>query len=191
MNERLEQLLAFAKEIEKFKTIDRQMYCSNGRRESDAEHAWHLGMLVLLFDKELPPQADRLTMLKMALMHDLVEIYSGDTFAFDKEAQKTKKEGEQAAARKLFSQLPPDLREEFEQLYADYESQSTVEGQLMKALDKIQPTIQNLCTEGRAWKENNITYEQVDEYKRPLMKNPFIKTLYERIMMEAKERELL
>ncbi len=191
MNERLEQLLEFAKTIEKFKTIERQMYCSNGKRENDAEHSWHLGMLVMLFDKELPQEADRLTMLKMALMHDLIEVYSGDTFAFDKEAQKTKKEREQAAARKLFAQLPDDLRTEFEQLYSAYENSSTTEGQLMKALDKIQPTIQNLCTEGRSWKENKITYEQVEKYKLPLMKNEFLRELYNRIMNEAKERKLL
>ncbi|MCK5234926.1 MAG: HD domain-containing protein, partial [Candidatus Aenigmarchaeota archaeon] len=104
MDDRIDRILSFLQEIEKYKTVERKMYCSDlNRVESDAEHSWHIAMFLLLFEKELPDGLDIKKMLKLALMHDLVEIYAGDTFAFDKEHQKTKNERELQSANKLFS----------------------------------------------------------------------------------------
>src|SRR3989338_476599 len=103
MAERDSKILSFLKEIEKFKLIERRVYCSDlKRKESDAEHSWHLAMFIILFEKDIAKNLDIAKMLKMALIHDLVEIYAGDTFAFDKEGQKTKKERELMAGQKLF-----------------------------------------------------------------------------------------
>src|SRR3989344_203846 len=137
MEDRIDKILSFLQEIEKYKTIEREMFTSNlNRVESDAEHSWHVAMFLLLFEKELPENLDMKKMLKLALMHDLVEIYAGDTFAFDKEKQATKKEREFKSARKLFSQLPEDLNKEFMGLFDEYEEAKTSEGKIVKSFDK-------------------------------------------------------
>jgi len=131
-------------------------------------------------------------MLKLALMHDLVEIYAGDTFTYDKEHKKTQEERELNAAHKLFSQLPEDLHKEFHALFEEYELTQTTESKIVKSFDKMQAVFQNLCSQGVSWKKHGITYDQVDENKRKHMEhNPFIMQLYERIMNNAKERKLL
>ena len=192
MESRVEQLISFLKEIEKSKTIERKVFNSNMRFENDAEHAWHLAMFLILFEKDFSSEVDKLKALKMALIHDLVEIYSGDTFAFDKEAKKTQKEREGIAASKLFSQLPDDLNQEFSSLFKEFEECETKEAKIVNSFDKIQPILQNLCSEGKAWKERKITYQEVDEYKRlNMIHDRNIFDLYERLMSEAREKGLL
>lgn len=123
MQDRQNQILKFLQEIEQYKTIERQCFTSNpNRRESDAEHSWHVAMFVLLFARDLDASLSIEKMLKLALMHDLVEIYAGDTFAFDNVARETKKIREQEASLKLFAQLPEDLSYEFQSLFDEYES---------------------------------------------------------------------
>lgn len=126
MKNRINKILSFLQEIEKYKTVEREMFTSNlDRRESNAEHSWHTAMFFFLFEKELPKNLDMKKMLKLALMHDLVEIYAGDTFAFDKKNQATKKERELQSAKKLFSQLPEDLHSESTDLFNEYEETKT------------------------------------------------------------------
>lgn len=193
MDNRTDKILSFLQEIEKCKAIERKMYCSNpDRAESDAEHSWHLAMFVLLFEKELPKNLDSTRMLKLALMHDLAEIYAGDTFAFDKEGQATKKERELESAKKLFSQLPEDLREEFMDLFEEYEEVKTPESKFVKSFDKIQPILQNLCSDGKSWKEHGVTFLAIDEYKRKHMRhNGFMLSIYEKLLNDAKEQGLI
>ncbi|MEK6898764.1 MAG: HD domain-containing protein [Nanoarchaeota archaeon] len=193
MAERVNQLIDFLKEIEQFKSVQRVNVISKElRRESDAEHTWHLAMFFLLFEKELPVGIDLVKVLKLCLIHDLPEIYAGDTFAFDTIAVKTKKEREDKAASKLFSNLPDDLRTDFMALWKEYESCVTKEAQFVKSFDKMQPILQHLCTEGRVWKERGIKYEQVDGNKRNHMTHHSLTMdIYERLMEEAKERRLL
>ncbi len=160
-----------------------------GRAESDAEHAWHMAMMVMLFEKDLPPQVDRVKLYKMALMHDLVEIYAGDTFAFDQEGKRTKEQREADAAKKLFSQLPHGLKQEFTELFFEFDGFVTLESKYAQSFDKLQPMVNNLCTCGTAWKNNNINYSQVDDYKRHLMEHdPFVLALYEHTLKEARDK---
>tara|TARA_Y100000310_G_C20693441_1_gene823870 strand:- start:650 stop:1234 length:585 start_codon:yes stop_codon:yes gene_type:complete len=193
MDERTDKIISFLQEIEKYKIIEREMFSSNlNRKESDAEHSWHLAMFLLLFEKELPSGLDLKKMLKLALMHDLAEIYTGDTFAFDKEGQKNKKEREQLSAKELFSQLPSDLEKEFSKLLEEYNEVKTTEAKIVKSFDKIQPILQNLCSKGKSWKEHNITFSDVDNYKRKHVEhNKFILDLYEELLNEAKDKGLL
>jgi len=142
---------------------------------------------LLLFEKELTG-LDFKKMLKLALTHDLVEIYAGDTFAFDKTGQNTKQEREKNAANKLFSQLPEELSKEYMELFNEYEESQTTEAKTVKSFDKIQPILQNLLSEGKSWKKHNIKYEEVDNYKRKHMQhNQFILNVYEKLMKEAKK----
>lgn len=191
MNERQEKLVYFLKEIETFKNIARKTYVSSLRHESDAEHAWHLAMFLILFEKDLPSGLDKEKMLKMALMHDLVEVYAGDTFAFDEEGKKDKHAREKKAAEDLFGLLPEDMQKQFHDLFNEFEAKETKESKIVQSFDKLQPIIQNLCTEGKTWKENEIGYEQIDNYKRNLMTHePSIFSLYETLMEEVYDREL-
>lgn len=193
MVDRINKILSFLKEIEKYKIVEREMFCSNLTRvESDAEHSWHLAMFLILFEKELPKNLDFKKMFKLSLMHDLVEIYAGDTFAFDKENQKTKKDREFQSARKLFFQLPKDLGNEFMQLFEEYEKAETSETKIVKSFDKIQPILQNLCSDGKSWKKHGITYLDVDNYKRKHMgHNDFVLMIYEKLLNDAKKRSLI
>jgi len=193
MEDRINKILSFLQEIEKYKTVEREMFSSDlTRTESDAEHSWHLAMFLLLFEKELPENLDMKKMLKLALMHDLVEIYAGDTFAFDKENQATKKEREFQSAGKLFSQLPEDLHKEFIHLFNEYEEAKTSEAKIVKSFDKIQPILQNLCSDGKSWKKHGITFSDIDDYKRKHMEhNDFVLKIYEKLLNDAKKRGLI
>ena len=125
-------------------------------------------------------------------MHDLVEIYAGDTFAFDKKNQATKKEREFESSKKLFSQLPEDLNNEFTDLFNEYEDVKTSEAKIVKSFDKIQPILQNLCSEGKSWKEHGITFSDINDYKRKHMEhNNFILEIYEKLLNDAKKRKLI
>ena len=193
MSTRTDRILSFLKIIEKCKVIERQIYNSNlNRRESDAEHSWHLAMFLFLFKKDLPKKLDFEKMLKLALMHDLVEIYAGDTFAYDKPGQSTKKERENKAALKLFSKLPEDLNKEFSDLFNEYQEVNTTESKMVKSFDKIQPIFQNICSGGKSWIEHLVTLKQINDYKRRhMVHNDFILAVYEKLLEDAKNKGLL
>lgn len=187
MKNRIDQLINFLKEIEKFKTIERSIYCSNKKKESDAEHVWHLAMFLLVFEKELPKDFDILKAMKMILVHDLPEIYAGDTFFFDEEKRKDKKQRELTAAEKLFEQLPKDLRVEFFELFLEYEKCETQEAKITQTFDKLAPILQNICSDGLSWKEHNLSYQEVYDKKKVYMeydKNVF--EVFEVLMRETK-----
>ncbi len=192
MDSRINKLISFLKEIEKYKIIEREMFTSNpNRTESDAEHSWHVAMFVIMFKKELSKEIDFTKTLELALMHDLVEIYAGDTFAFDKN-KKFKKEREIKAANKLFSRLPDDLQKEFMDLFNEYEGSKTKEAKIIKSFDKIQPILQNLCSNGKSWKKNNIKYKDVDDYKRKhMLHDKTIFKIYNKLLQEAKDKDLI
>lgn len=189
LSQRHEQILLFLKEIDKCKSIERKILTSSGRPENDAEHAWHMAMMILLFDKDLAPEVDRLKLIKLALMHDLVEIYAGDTFAYDKEGKATQKQREDDAAKKLFSILPDDMKEELESLRNEFENRDTSESKHAVSFDKLHPMLMNLFTEGSSWSKFKIDYKTVDDYKRPMMEHdPFVLALYEHALKEAKDK---
>lgn len=165
MNARQEKLIEFLKEIDKYKLVERQIYIpGRANKETDAEHSWHMAMFLWLFADDLPKGLDLLKMMKMALMHDLPEIYAGDTFAFDEEGRKTKKEREKKAAEKLFSQLPNDLKKEFTELFREFEECKTPEAKAAVAFDKIHAAFEVSLTESRIHKELDIKPSQIEEY---------------------------
>jgi len=163
MNERLQQQLAFLLEIDKLKNVYRQSYLSDkSRRENDAEHSWHLTMMaMILMEHADHPQLDILRVMKMLVVHDIVEIDAGDTFAYDDQGHTDKAEREQAAANRLFGLLPADQRDELMALWEEFEARSTPESQYAAAMDRLAPILLNYHTGGASWREHGITSEQV------------------------------
>ncbi len=165
--DRVEQQLRFLREIDQFKDIERLIPTQSGRLETDAEHTWHLAMFLLVFDKELPSHLDRHKLLRLALVHDLAEIYAGDVYAFDKEGRVGKHKRELAAANELFSLLPADLSDEFLELFEEYENKGSEEARVVKAFDKLQPLLSHLISGGKLYKDKAINREVVEEYNQP------------------------
>ncbi len=163
--DRLERQIEFILEIDKLKTIFRQSFLTNGsRHENDAEHSWHLAMMILLLSEHANDQnIDAARAMKMVLIHDIVEIDAGDTFAYDEEGHRDKEERERAAAKRLFGLLPEDQGQELQRLWEEYEEQKTPEARFAGALDRMQPILQNYFCQGRSWKQHQIRREQVVE----------------------------
>ena len=177
----------FIKEIDKFKEVEREIFLKN-RMESDADHAWHLAMFIFLFEKDLSKGLDLVKMFKLALMHDLVEIYAGDTFVFDDEMNKTKKEREKKSAEKLFSKLPKDLEEDFHNLFREWENFETKESKIVHSFDKAQPMIQNILSDGKTWRKHGIGYEQIDEFSKSFFEgDKLLEKIYEKLMKEIRK----
>lgn len=180
---RLEQQIAFLREIDKFKDVERLIPTQSGRLETDAEHTWHLAMFLLVFEHELPARLDRLKMIRLALIHDLAEIYAGDIYAFDKAGRVGKQERELEAAEELFSILPADLSEEFLELFKEYEHRASEEARVVKAFDKLQPLLSHLISEGKLYKDKAINRELVEEYNEPhFQDNEFLASLNKQLI---------
>ncbi|TMV51950.1 HD domain-containing protein [Paenibacillus mesophilus] len=168
MKSRLEQQIEFILEIDKLKHVFRKSRLIRSERfENDAEHTWHLTvMAVLLSEHANAPDLSLPKVLKMLLIHDLVEIDAGDTFAYDVKGLEGKYEREQAAANRLFGLLPEDQRAEFMELWEEFEARETNEAKFAAAMDRLQPVLLNCENEGQSWKEHGITSEQVLERNR-------------------------
>lgn len=165
MDERLEQQLAFALEIDKEKNVLRQTRLSGlGRRENDAEHAWHMAVMAYLLREYANEGVDIAKVLVMCLIHDIVEIESGDTYAYDEENLKTQKAREDAAKEKIFSLLPRDQKEELTALFDEFEAARTPEARFARAMDNLQPLLLNHSNGGGDWREHRVTAAQV--YRR-------------------------
>lgn len=159
---RLEQQIEFCKEIDKQKFIGRQSYLSDGkRRENDAEHAWHAALMAIILSEYSNEKIDLLKTVTMILMHDLVEIDAGDTYAYDEKNNQTKDEREQQAANRIFGLLPPDQKDKFHSLWQEFEACETPEAKFARTLDNFQPTMLNQLTSGILWAENNIKISQI------------------------------
>lgn len=158
---RLQKQMQFIKEIDKIKQVMRRNYLSDGsRRENDAEHSWHLAMMVMILS-EYFEGIDVLKTMKMVLIHDLVEIYAGDTFAYDEQANIGKEDREGEAAEKLFSLLPQDQADEFSGLWQEFEGMDTKEAICASIVDRIQPLILNAGSKGKMWKKHHVTVDKV------------------------------
>jgi putative hydrolases of HD superfamily len=162
-NSRLAQQIEFLVEIDKLKQVLRRTYLIDAsRRENDAEHSWHLGLMaILLVEHAGSPQLDLLRVLKMVLVHDLVEIDAGDTFAYDEVGARDKGARETAAAERIFHLLPADQAAELRALWDEFEARQTPEARYAAALDRFQPMLHNYRTQGKAWQEHGITADQV------------------------------
>lgn len=162
MHTRLDRQISFILEIDKLKSVLRRSYLLNeSRRENSAEHSWHLSVMALVLAEHAGVGIDPLLVLKMLLVHDLVEIDSGDTYIYDAAGNDTKAAREQEAATRIFGLLPPDEQRELTQLWQEFEARETPEARFAAALDRLMPLLHNYHTEGRSWKEHGITKEQV------------------------------
>ncbi len=159
---RLEKQFDFIREIDKEKFIERQTYVSNGeRKENDSEHAWHLAMMTILLSEYSKEPIDVLRTVTMVLLHDIVEIDAGDTYAYDDSAALDKSEREQAAADRIFALLPADQCQKLRGIWEEYEARETPEAKFAHTMDNIQPTMLNNATDGRAWAEHGVHLHQI------------------------------
>ena len=164
---RLDKQMDFCIEIDKEKEVFRQSFlCSGNRRENDAEHAWHMAIMAFLLEEYANEEVDLLKTMKMLLIHDLVEIDAGDTYAYDTERLKDQKEREQKAAERIFNLLPEDQAEEIFDLFEEFEAGETPEARYAKALDNIQPIMLNDASDGRDWREKGIKISQAIDRQR-------------------------
>lgn len=178
MDERLEKQLDFALEIDKEKNIFRQTHLSgHGRRENDAEHAWHMAIMAYLLKEYANEKVDIAKVMLMCLIHDIVEIDAGDTYAYDEEAKKTQKAREDEAKERIFSLLPPDQKKELTALFEEFEKEETAESKFARAMDNLQPLILNNSNGGNDWKEHGVSADQV--YQRQMKTKYGSEILYE------------
>lgn len=165
MDKRIERQLAFSLEIDKVKNVFRQTHLSNsGRNENDAEHSWRMAIMAYLFREYANENIDITKVMLMCLIHDIVEIDAGDTYAYDAEGLQTQKAREDAAKERIFSILPEEQKTEFLALFDEFEAYETAESKFAHAMDNFQPLILNNSNNGGDWKEHKVTAEQV--YKR-------------------------
>ena len=168
-DERFQSQLAFLLEMDKMKNIYRQTYVLHeDRKENDAEHAWHLAMLALVLSEYANEPVDLKTVLATVLIHDVVEIDAGDTYAYDAAGNATKAEREQKAADRLFGLLPPDQGAEMRRLWEEFEAGSTPEARFAAALDRIQPLLLNYTKGGLSWKKHGTRRSQVEGRMQPI-----------------------
>lgn len=158
----LEKQIQFIMELDKIKHIIRRNYLADGsRRENDAEHSWHLAVMAMVLAEHANQKMDVLRTIKMLLIHDVVEIDAGDTYAYDANGHKDKREREVKAAERIFCLLPGEQAIEFRKLWDEFEEMETAEAKFANALDKIHPFLLNAASNGRSWKEHGIKKSQV------------------------------
>ncbi len=160
--ERLKKQMAFIKEIDKEKQIFRQTYVSDAtRKENDAEHAWHMAIMTFLLSEYANEEIDVLKTIRMILIHDIVEIDAGDTYAYDDTAKATQQEREFAAANRLFGMLPEDQAIELRALWDEFEAAETKEARFARTMDNLQPLMLNDATDGKAWEEHEVPLSKI------------------------------
>lgn len=159
---RLQKQFDFLREIDKEKNIFRQTFIADGsRKENDAEHSWHLALMVMLLSEYSNEKIDVLRTMSMVLIHDLIEIDAGDTYAYDTEGNKTKKERELKAAERIFNLLPSDQAEYVRSLWDEFEEEVTPEALFANSVDKLQPLMLNHASGGKSWVEHDVHSDQV------------------------------
>ena len=163
--ERLRQQMEFIVEVDKVKNIMRQTYLSDaGRKENDAEHSWHLALMAVLLKEYSNEEVDLAKVVPMVLIHDLVEIDAGDTYAYDEAGAATKRERETKAADRIFGMLPQDQCSWFRELWEEFEAYETPEAKFAHVLDNCQPLLLNDASNGKSWAEHGVRKSQI--YKR-------------------------
>lgn len=163
--ERLEKQIRFIVEIDKVKNIFRQTYLADaGRKENDAEHSWHIALMAYLLQEYAEKPVDVSKVMLMVLIHDLVEIDAGDTYAYDDAGAETKRAREEAAADRIFGLLPEDQGKYFRELWEEFEAYESPEGKYAHLLDNFQPLLLNDASGGLSWQEHQVKKSQI--YKR-------------------------
>ena len=162
MDERLRKQLEFSLELDKEKNIFRQTHLSgHGRNENDAEHAWHMAMMAYVLKEYSNEEIDIARVILMCLIHDVVEIYAGDTYAYDPEALATQKQREEEAKGKIFSMLPEDQKKELTDLFDEFEAFETAESKFAHAMDNLQPLLLNDSNDGGDWRAHGVDAERI------------------------------
>ncbi len=162
---RLEQQVKFLVEIDKVKNIFRQTYLADSsRKENDAEHSWHLAIAAFLLKEHMKEEVDLLKVIIMVLIHDLVEIDAGDTYAYDDTGAATKREREEKGADRIFGMLPEDQGRYFRELWEEFEAYESADAKFAHLLDNFQPLLLNDASGGRSWEEHGVRKSQI--YKR-------------------------
>lgn len=168
-NSNLLKQISFIKEIDKIKYIQRKTKLFNSNRhENDAEHSWHLAMMAIVLAEHSDKKIDILKVLKMVLIHDIVEIDAGDTFLYDTTKNHVNTEEELMAAKRIFGILPQKQAEEFITLWEEFEEGVTDDAKFAKSMDKFEPLLQNASNNGGTWAEFNVSYEKVYDKKKEI-----------------------
>lgn len=164
MDERLEKQLRFILELDKEKNILRQTHLTGySRQEDDAEHAWHMAVMACLLKEYANEPFDLAKTLLMILLHDVVEIDAGDTYAYDAEAVKSQRQREEKAADRIFGLLPADQEKEFRGLFEEFERNDTPEAHYAHAMDNFQPILLNDANNGKDWRAHQVHRQQVEK----------------------------
>jgi putative hydrolase of HD superfamily len=187
MNSRLTQQIQFIIEIDKLKNILRQTRLTdNSRQENSAEHSWHLAMMAIVLVEYAPPDVDLLRVIKMLLIHDLVEIDAGDTFCYDAQGNLDKAAREEQAAIRLFGMLPLEQGKELREIWEEFEVCETATARFAVALDRLQPLLLNQKNQGGTWQLHGITKSQVLQRMAPVKEgSPILGALVEQIIEEC------
>jgi putative hydrolase of HD superfamily len=168
-NRRLMEQLAFILEVEKLKTVLRRTpLLDRSRVENDAEHTWQLALMAMVLSEHSREPVDLLRVIKMLLIHDIVEIDAGDTFAYDSARRASQAEREIKAADRIFALLPQDQARDFRALWDEFEEKATPESRFANAMDRLQPLLHNFFTEGGTWRGNGVTSPDVDRRMAPI-----------------------
>lgn len=167
---RLRQQIDFILEIDRLKEITRRTYLASGnRRENTAEHSWHLAMLVMVLAEYAVEPIDVGHTMKLVLVHDIVEIDAGDTFAYDTDGNNSKSKRENAAADRIFGLLPPDQAQSMRALWDEFEARVTPEARFANVVDRLMPMLHNFYTDGKGWSEHGVTIDRVVERNQTIV----------------------
>jgi putative hydrolase of HD superfamily len=165
--DRLDQQIEFVLELDRLKTVIRRTPLLDGsRRETDAEHSWHVAMMAVLLAEYADEDVDIGRVVRMLLIHDIVEIDAGDTFIYDDEAVAMQGQRQETAADRLFAMLPVEQGRELRALWEEFEAQESADARFAKAMDRLQPLLHNYFTRGGTWREPGVTADRVHERKR-------------------------
>ncbi|HUH13381.1 MAG TPA: HD domain-containing protein [Longimicrobiales bacterium] len=188
--ERVARQLRFALEVDALKGVLRQTLLTDAsRRENSAEHSWHLALLAVLLAEHAPEEVSVRRVVRMVLVHDIVEIDAGDAFCYDPAAVDGKEVRERRAAERIFGLLPADQAAELKALWQEFEAGESPDARFANALDRMQPLLHNFATEGGTWRANGVAHAQVLERMRPIERGaPALWPLVLRILDEARER---
>ena len=190
--DRLKKQLEFRLEIDKMKKILRQTILTDySRQENDAEHSWHISVMAMVLAEYADESVDISRVIRMTLVHDLIEIYAGDTFAYDVAGNQDKKARENVAADRLFAMLPADQGSEIRNLWEEFDRMESPDAIFAAALDRLQPLLHNFVTEGHTWKRG-VTSEQVRKRMAVIEKaNPRLFEVVNTVIDESLEKGYL
>lgn len=185
--------IAFIKEIDKVKYIQRKTKLFNSNRnENDAEHSWHLALMAIVLAEHSNEVIDILKVVKMVLIHDIVEIDAGDTFIYDSQKNHCNTDAERLAANRIFGLLPKKQANELIALWEEFEAGETKEAKFAKAMDRLEPLLQNTSNNGGTWKEFDVSYQKVYEKKSVIKKGSVSLWNYaEELINESVEKGIL